>query len=198
MELTGMGMDVVRTLTRQVREGRRPADYDLCFCRLAKAIRQLVALEMRLARALDDVAAGRWAAEEAERELRALADEARQDTAVEALEQAIRETSGGEVAERLTERLDIWRELRAAERDFTDKPVAQIVADACKAMGLDPDPDRLAGEAMGATLADAVRAYAAALAAAPKGLAPPNWRDGWPPPPSLRPSIHTAPRPPPN
>lgn len=196
-ELTSMGMDQARALHRQVMAGGSTADIEIRFCRIAKAIRQLAALEMRLGQALDDVAAGRWEAEEAQRQLDALAAQAREETAIEAVEQAVREAGDGEAFKQLAERLNDWRAERSVERDFTDKTVAEIVVDACKSMGLEPDPALLTDEAMNQTLADAVRAYAAALKATPQRSAPLEPPDGWSPPIPRRPNALAEPRPPP-
>jgi hypothetical protein len=196
-DLSEMGMDLVRDLHRRAMAGAGPADAASQYCRLAKAIRQLVALEMRLAQALEDAESGRWAAEEAERELRALTAKAREDAALEAVEEALRDAGDGEAVERLRERLDDWRSDRAVERDFTDKSVTDIVMGACHAMGLDPDPHLLTDQMMSQTLADAVRAYAAALAAsadAAQGSTSPRTRS---PPPTSRPNALAHARPPP-
>jgi hypothetical protein len=165
-ELSEAGMKLVHELSRELHDGALPADIEIRYCRLAKAIRQLIALEARLGQALDDVAAGRWEAEDAERSLRALSAQARKDAAFGAVEQAIREAGDGEAFQRLSERLDDWYSERSVERDFTDKSVAEIVTGACKLIGIAPDPALLTDEAMSQTLADAVRAYAAALKAA--------------------------------
>jgi hypothetical protein len=194
-ELSGMGMDLVRALHGDLMNGGRAADAVAQFCRLAKAIRQLVALEFRLTQALADVESGRWAAEEAERGLRALAAQARRDAAVEAVGRAVREAGDSEAIERLTERLDDWHAERAVERDFSEKSVTEIVIGACQGMGLVADPALLAGEEMSETLADAVRAYAAARQAAPHGAEPEHRADERPPPPP--PNALAEPRPPP-
>jgi hypothetical protein len=165
-ELREMGMDLVRVLHRQAMDGGDLLEAAQRYCQLAKAIRQLIALEARLAQALSDVHNGRWADEEAERELRALTAQTRKDAAFETVEHAIREAGDGEAFERLSERLDDWYAERSVERDFTDRSVAEIVAGACKLIGIAPDPALLTDEAMSQTLADAVRAYAAALKAA--------------------------------
>jgi hypothetical protein len=197
-ELRQMGMDLVRALHRQTMDGAGPADADLRFCRLAKAIRRLVALEARLARALDDVASGRWAAEEAERELGSLTAQARKDAAFDVLEGAIREAGDGEAFEGLSERLADWYPERNVERDFTDRSVAEIVIDACKTLGIAPDPALLAEDAMQETLADAVRAYAAALKAEPQSRTSAHSSPtSWSPPPARRPNAIAEPRPPP-
>jgi hypothetical protein len=193
-ELTETGMALARGLQHET----QIADAVDRFCRIAKAVRQLIALEARLAQALDDVASGRWAAEEAERTLRALADEAGKDAAFEAIEAAVREAGDTEAAERLTERLGDWYADRAVERDFTDKSVAEIVTDACKHLGVAPDPALLAEPAMSQTLADAVRAYAAALAAEPQGRSSPIFSEHRSPPPVRRPNAIADPRPPPS
>jgi hypothetical protein len=158
----------------------------------------LVALEARLGQALDDVAAGRWEAEEAERSLRALTAQARKDAAFETLEQAVREAGDGEAFEKLTERLDDWYSERSVEREFTDKPVAEIILGACKALGITPDPALLTDEAMSQTLADAVRAYAAAFKATPQAAAFfAGAPDAWSPPAARRPNAIAEARPPP-
>jgi hypothetical protein len=197
-ELTDTGMELARGLKRELMAGGSAVEIEVRFCRIARAIRRLVALEARLARALDDVASGRWAGDEASRELDALAAQAHEDEAVEALETAVREAGDGEAFENLRERLDDWHAERSVERDFAEKPVAEIVREACKAMGVAPDHELISDEAMGQTLADAVRAYAAAFQRA--GHAPPR-REArpadWSPPPQRRPDTFADPRPPP-
>ena len=167
-ELREMGMDLVRVLHRQAMDGAGLLEAAQRYCQLAKAIRQLIALEARLAQALSDVHSGRWAEDEAQRELHALAVQTRKDAAFETVEQAIREAGDGEVFERLSERLDDWYSERSADRDFHDKSVAEIVTHACKTLGITPDPALLTEAAMSQTLADAVRAYARALEAQPR------------------------------
>src|SRR4051812_21121335 len=83
-ELTDTGMELARALRRELMAGGSASDLELRFCRIAKAVRQLIALEARLDQALNDVASGRWAAEEAQRELRALT--VSEDAAIEAIE----------------------------------------------------------------------------------------------------------------
>src|SRR4051812_6475443 len=85
-ELTEIGMDLARGLSREPH-----GEVVTRYLRIAKAVRQLIALEFRLTQALQDAASGRWAAAEAERQLRAIADEARKAEAIETLEAAIRE-----------------------------------------------------------------------------------------------------------
>jgi hypothetical protein len=196
-ELTETGMELARDLRRELMSGAVGADIDVRFCRIAKAVRQLIALEARLAEALDDVDSGRWAAQEAERQLRTLADQAREDDAFEAIEEALREAGDTEAAERLTERLGDWYAERSVERDFTDKSVAEIVTDACKHLGIAPDPALLAEASMSQTLADAVRAYAAALQAAQGSRSSPIFSELRTPPPLRRPNAIADPRPPP-
>jgi regulator of protease activity HflC (stomatin/prohibitin superfamily) len=197
-ELSEAGMNLVRGLSRELKDGASAVDIEIRYCRLAKAIRQLVALEARLGQALDDVAAGRWEAEEAERSLRALTAQARKDAAFETLEQAVREAGDGEAFEKLTERLDDWYSERSVEREFTDKPVAEIILGACKALGITPDPALLTDEAMSQTLADAVRAYAAAFKATPQAAAFfAGAPDAWSPPAARRPNAIAEARPPP-
>jgi hypothetical protein len=196
-QLSKMGMDLAEALHREAMDGGRVSmDMTQRFCRIAKAIRQLAALEMRLAQALDDVAAGRWETEEAERELDAISAKTGEDEAFEAVAQAIREAGDGEAFERLSERLDDWYAERSVERDFHDKSVAEIVTHACKLIGLDPDPALLTDEAMSQTLADAVRAYAAALKAEPR-TSPPELRETQFAPPQRRPNSIAEARPPP-
>jgi hypothetical protein len=192
-ELTEIGMELARGLRNET----QAADAVDRFCRIAKAVRQLIALEARLAQALQDAASGRWADDEAERTLRALADEAGKDAAFEAIETAVREAGDGEAAERLTERLGDWYAERSVERDFADKSVAEIVTDACKHLGVAPDPALLAEPAMSQTLADAVRAYAAALQAAQGRRSSPIYSELTSPPPFRRPNTIADPRPPP-
>jgi hypothetical protein len=107
------------------------------------------------------------------------------------------EAGDGEAAERLTERLGDWYAERSVERDFADKSVAEIVTDACKHLGIAPDTALLAEPAMSQTLADAVRAYAAALQAAQGRRSSPIYSELTSPPPFRRPNTIADPRPPP-
>ena len=195
-ELREMGMDLVRVLHRQAMDGGEILEATRRYCQLAKAIRQLIALEARLSQAITDVRTGRWADDEAGRELRALTAQARKDAAFETVEQAIREAGDGEVFERLGERLDDWYSGRSADRDFHDKSVAEIVTHACKLIGLTPDPALLTEAAMSQTLADAVRAYAAAIKAEARTSAP-ELRETPFSPPLRRPNAIAEARPPP-
>src|SRR5205085_3996351 len=70
-ELTELGMDLARGL-----RGAGTLEAVDKFVRIARAIRQLIALEARLAQALDAVDRGAWAPDEAARNLNALADQA--------------------------------------------------------------------------------------------------------------------------
>ena len=195
-ELREMGMDLVRVLHRQAMDGGEILEATRRYCQLAKAIRQLIALEARLSQAITDVRTGRWAEDEAGRELRALTAQARKDAAFETVEQAIREAGDGEAFERLSERLDDWYAESSVERDFHDKSVAEIVSGACKTLGIAPDPALLTEEAMSQTLADAVRAYAAAFKADPRTSAPER-SERPSAPPRRRPNAIADARPPP-
>ena len=144
-ELREMGMDLVRVLHRQAMDGGEILEATQRYCQLAKAIRQLIALEARLSQAITDVRTGRWAEDEAGRELRALTAQARKDAAFETVEQAIREAGDGEAFERLSERLDDWYAESSVERDFHDKSLAEIVIGACKLIGLAPGDGSLIG-----------------------------------------------------
>jgi hypothetical protein len=197
-ELTEMAMELARALRSELDSAGASSDLVNRFCSIAQAVRRLVALEARLAQALEDAASGRWAAEEAERELRALSEAARKDAAIEVVERAVREAGDGERAERLTERLADWCSERSVERDFAERTVAEIVVGVCETLGVEPDPAVLADDTMSQTLADAVRAYAAALERAPQGAhsrhrAPASWS----PPPARRMNALADPRPPP-
>jgi hypothetical protein len=195
-ELTETGMELARGLRREVMSTGASAGVEIRFCRIAKAVRQLIALEAKLDQALGDVASGRWAAEDAERELAALTTS--EDAAIEAIETAVREAGDAETAERLRERLDVWHAESSVERDFTEKSVAEIVVDACRRLDIAPDPALLTDEAMTQTLADAVRAYAAALHAAPDGQSSiAGEPDACSPPTLRRPNPIAEPRPPP-
>jgi hypothetical protein len=167
------------------------------FPRIARAIRQLIALEVRLAQALAEADRGTWTPDEAARALNTLADEVQDSEAIETIETLVEGIERPEV-ERLRERLDDWRAERSVEVDFHRAPIAEIVTRACRDLGVQPDPAILQDPAMTVTLAEAVDAYASERGSADLGTstAATPWTDE-PPFAGRSPNPLADPRPPP-
>jgi hypothetical protein len=189
-ELTELGMALARRLPEL--DLLTAADR---FPRIARAVRQLIALEARLAQALTEVARGTWAPDEAAHTLNTLADEIQDHEAIETIETLVEGNERPEV-ERLRERLDDWRAERSAEADFHRASLSEIVTRACRDLGVPPDRALLRDPAMTGTLAQAVDAYAAERGAASEQPADVSPRTDQPFT-GRKPDRPTEPRPPP-
>jgi hypothetical protein len=156
-ELTDIGMQLVREVGRQVlaqSEARDPAvgpkqpaftgrvgesDLGLVFSRLARAVRQSVALAAKLdcdgevqAQHLTAAQAARSAAEG--RRIKKVKEQAR-----EYVEKAIHESADGTVAENLMYDLDEWLEEPGAEEEFGTRGIGSIVAHICHDLNVEID-----------------------------------------------------------
>jgi hypothetical protein len=134
-ELGEIGMDLAREVRRQAldRTGEAPpaADLALTFSRIARAVRQTVALEAKLAEGPSERArlsvADRWRS-------------ARRKRQVKEIVAAVIDDEAGEydvdgLHEQLQERLDDGDE----EADFADRPIGELVARICRDLGVTPD-----------------------------------------------------------
>jgi hypothetical protein len=141
-ELAEIGMDLARAVRTRALAAKDPAaavDLGLSFSRIARAVRQTLALEARLAEERDA------------RDRRTQAEHARrrglQRKAVvrHAVEQAIgAETDGTDredLLDDLHERFEYEDELR-----FADRPISEHVARICRDLGVTPDRSLWAGE----------------------------------------------------
>jgi hypothetical protein len=135
-ELAELGMTLARAVAaRAVETG--DADLGLAFTRIARAVRQTVALEAKLADEREAVRAGhiqRLAQETAARGRR------RKKLVEDAVERAIDAECHGETAEALLG--DLYERLVDPRDDagFADRPIGELVAGICKALGVTPDP----------------------------------------------------------
>ena len=136
-ELTDLGMRLARAVSAQAADADPAAAHGLAldFARIARAVRQAVALEARLA---DDRQAG--LAERAQRREREAETLARHRThRIETLvERAIDAEASGSEAESLY--LDLQERLEDADdlAGFHDRPIPEIVARICKDLGVTP------------------------------------------------------------
>jgi hypothetical protein len=140
-ELAEIGMDLARAVrTRALAARADPAaavDLGLSFSRIARAVRQTVALEARLDQ--DRQAA---AAERAERRVRDAREHAYEHKArIRSLvERAIDAEASGEAAEDLLSDLDERLEDADDLAGFADRPVAEIVQHICRELDVTPPP----------------------------------------------------------
>jgi hypothetical protein len=140
-ELGEIGMDLAREVRRQALDqtGEAPsaADLALTFSRIARAVRQTVALEAKLAEERQKADADH---------LRRLAQEAsargrrRKKLIEDAVERAIEAEAHGETAEALLD--DLYERLQDPrdDADYADRPIGELIARICKALGVTPDP----------------------------------------------------------
>jgi hypothetical protein len=144
-ELAGIGMRLARGVERQAKEadageGRPAGDLGLVFARIARAVRQTLALEARLEGELE--ARAREAAAIRERRLAEAARapvERRARLVRRAVARAIEaDAEEGEV-EQLFDDLDERLADREDDDDFLDRPVSELVARICKDLGVTPD-----------------------------------------------------------
>lgn len=135
-ELAELGMTLARAVAaRAVETG--DADLGLAFTRVARAVRQTLALEAKLADGREAVLAGhiqRLAEETAARGRR------RKKLVEDAVERAIDAECHGETAEALFD--DLYERLQDPrdDADFADRPIGEMIAGICKALGVTPDP----------------------------------------------------------
>ncbi len=135
-ELAELGMTLARAVAARAAE-TADADLGLAFTRIARAVRQTVALEAKLADDRETVRAGharRLAQETAARGRR------RKKLVKDAVERAIEAEWQGETVEALLG--DLYERLVDPRDDagFADRPIGELVAGICKALGVTPDP----------------------------------------------------------
>jgi hypothetical protein len=134
-ELAEIGMRLARGVERQAQEPqeeRRAGDLGLVFSRIARAVRQTLALEAKL----DEDRRARHEKAEAERaQARRVRGFMRKIRAGDIAERVLaNETDGEALVESLGERLqDI------DDTDFADRPMGEIVAAICRDLGVEPD-----------------------------------------------------------
>jgi len=149
-ELTDIGMEIARALRDRVADqaGEAAPDPGLAFSRIARAVRQTVALEARLdqerqaahglAQAHAAEAQAKVAREAAYERLRGAI---RKNDVRCAVEQAIDDQADGGDVERLVtdlrERLD--DESEYDDLEFNDRPIGEMVASICRDLGLTVD-----------------------------------------------------------
>ncbi len=139
-ELAEIGMDLAREVRRQAldQDGEAPpaADLALTFSRIARAVRQTVALEAKLA---EEAQAGRserpalsvsdrWRSARRKRQVREIVGEI-----IEA------ESDGDFEADRLLSERDERLDDGDEEADFADRPIGELVARICRDLGITPD-----------------------------------------------------------
>jgi hypothetical protein len=135
-DLAEIGMDLARTVQRQAHE-QAAADLDaaalgLVFSRIARAVRQTVALEARLAEDRQAETAAQLAsrtqarATRRRREVRAVVEQA--------IEADAAETDLEDLLLDLEERLVDYD-----DADFADRPIGELVARICRDLGVAPD-----------------------------------------------------------
>ncbi|HEV7385830.1 MAG TPA: hypothetical protein VGN89_13180 [Phenylobacterium sp.] len=137
-ELAEIGMELARDVQRQAREQAREqdresaADLGLVFSRIARAVRQTVALEAKL----DQDRQARRDKADAERAVEVRLRGIRRKTKVmEIVERVIETESDGErLLDDLGERLE-----DADDRDFADRPIGELVARICRDLGVTPE-----------------------------------------------------------
>jgi hypothetical protein len=141
-ELAEIGMDLARGVRAQALDPAAEAaggDFGLVFSRIARAVRQTLALETRIAQ------------EQAARDEQRLAEEtrrnrdavlrrgrARKNTVHEAVEQAVMAEAEGDELENLLSELDECLE-DEDELDFADRPIGEQVARICRGLDIEPD-----------------------------------------------------------
>ena len=134
-ELSEIGMDLAREVRRQALEAGTDipaADLALEFSRIARAVRQTVALEAKLA---EDRQA-RADKAEASRVLDARVRGIRRKTRVIGLVERVleSESDGERLLDDLAERLEDEN-----DTDFADAPIGELVARICRDLGVTPD-----------------------------------------------------------
>jgi hypothetical protein len=137
-ELTDLGMGIARDVRRQAAEpaapGAPPVDFGLQFARIARAVRQTVALEARL----DEERRVRREAAEAERLLETRLRGQRRKNQVGNIIEHMLDSESESDAERLSDSLH-ERLADIDDCDFADRPLGEIVAAICKGLGVTID-----------------------------------------------------------
>ncbi len=135
-DLAAMGMDMARVIHAAVMAGEGPADADLRFARVSRAVRQSIALEKRLS--------DEWAEERADNpppDHRGRAAEHRDRCRNRS--HRIIETAGGEFEREGPDAYADFAEAladAAEEDDFLDRPVEEIIAQIRRHLGLASSP----------------------------------------------------------
>lgn len=145
-ELAEIGMELAREVRRQAleeagaegvsRSTEAPADWGLVFARIARAVRQTVALEARLAAEAEKQGA---AAETGRRSARLAQDRQQKERVRRLVETAIASEANGEAAENLRLDLDERLEDPDIEAEFGRRPIGVIVVGICADLGVTVD-----------------------------------------------------------
>ncbi|MDB5464527.1 MAG: hypothetical protein JWP23_2916 [Phenylobacterium sp.] len=138
-ELAEIGMDLARSVQRQAHgqaaTDHGAADLGLVFSRIARAVRQTVALEAKLAEDRQKT--------QAERAPLTVADRWRSARRKRQVKEIVAEAIGSEVGEFDVERLFDDLDERLAdgdeEADFAERPIGELVARICRDLGVTPD-----------------------------------------------------------
>jgi hypothetical protein len=133
-ELAEIGMELARDVQRRAREqaGDGAADLGLVFSRIARTVRQTVALEAKL----DQDCQVRRDKADAERAVETRLRGIRRKTKVMEIVERVIETESD--AERLLD--DLGERLEDADdSDFADRPMGELVACICRDLGVTPD-----------------------------------------------------------
>jgi hypothetical protein len=146
-QLAEVGMDLALALRRRVMDPQAPepvgGDVALSFSRIARAVRQTVALETRLAengQARDRQVQAEQARALGDRGLRgALRKEEVRDIVDRPIEAGFPETDVERLLSDLDERLEDDRD----DADFIDRPIGELVERICRDLGVIFDPDLL-------------------------------------------------------
>ena len=187
-ELAEIGMDLARGVRRQALEQPAPepdavepdaADLGLTFSRIAKAVRQTIALEARLEQDCQD------RDQQAEADRTARRARARKAEIRRIVEQAIEADAHEDDVEHFLGELDERLQDDEDDADFADRPIGELVARICRHLGVTPDwslweDEDWANEEAGAPGSPYV---VADDDAPPQGSDPPSPDDGpWPDP----------------
>ena len=151
-ELAEIGMQLARAVRDEALEAptERAAELALTFSRVARAVRQTVALEARLARDAET-----QAQDAADRRERRAAGERfdlirrRKAQVRDVVERAIETDPADNDRERLLDDLYERLEDDLYDADFAEQPVGELIARICKDLGVAVDPGLWADEAWG-------------------------------------------------
>jgi len=163
-ELAEIGMRLARGVERRAEaaEDGQGGDVGLVFSRIARAVRQTLALEARLEEELQT----RAKQDQADRDYRrAKAPRSPVETRSRLVRRAVARAIDDETAEQLIENLDERLCDREADDDFMDRPMGELVALICKELGVSADLTLWGDEAW-------AMEEAAAPARPPSGAAP--------------------------